>query len=168
MNLTLPHPHSLSPARPAAWLWAALFVAGNILLPHLCHLVPSGGKIFLPIMLFTVVATVRFGVWCGLITALASPLVSVALFGVPSGAILTAVLVKGMVIALVFGVWREKTGGYTLLSLAGLVVACQLICLPFEGAVLFGFSTSWHDLLISLPGMALQWIAAVLALKYWK
>ncbi len=160
----------LSPAltlrNRAAWLWAAVFVAGNLLFPQLCHMIPDGGKMLLPLMLFTMIATVRFGLWCGLLTALASPLASVLIFGAPSGPILTAVVIKSIVIALSFGLWREYKGGFSILSLAGLVVFCQLACLPLEGWLLFGMSTSWNDLLISWPGMLLQWVAAVLAVKY--
>lgn len=158
---------ALSLRSAQAWIWAAAFVAGNLIMPHICHLVPLGGKMFLPIMLFTMVAAVRFGMGCALVTALASPLAGYALFGAPSGDILTAVIVKSVVIALAFGLWRQYKG-FAALSLAGLVVACQLICLPIEGALLFGFATSWNDLLLSVPGMVLQWIVAMAVVKYWK
>lgn len=35
------------------YLAAALFVAGNIVLPQICHLVPQGGLRWLPIYFFT-------------------------------------------------------------------------------------------------------------------
>lgn len=38
-----------------AYLAAALFVAGNIVVPQLCHLVPGGGPTWLPIYFFTLV-----------------------------------------------------------------------------------------------------------------
>lgn len=163
---------TLSPAltlrNATAWLWAAAFVAGNLILPQLCHLFPLGGKMLLPIMLFTVVASVRFGLWCGLLTAVASPLAATLLFGAPSGDILTAVMLKSVVIALVFGLWRQKAGGFSLLSLVLLVIGCQLLCFTLEGAFLSGFAASWNDLLISWPGMLLQIAVAWLAVKYWK
>ena len=37
------------------YLAAAAFVCGNILVPQLCHLIPNGGLIFLPIYFFTLV-----------------------------------------------------------------------------------------------------------------
>ena len=37
------------------YLAAALFVAGNIVLPQICHLVPQGGLRWLPIYFFTLV-----------------------------------------------------------------------------------------------------------------
>lgn len=46
----------------AATYWiAALFVIGNIALPQLCHLVPSGGPMLLPIYFFTLVAAYKYG-----------------------------------------------------------------------------------------------------------
>ena len=38
------------------YLAAALFVAGNIVLPQICHLVPQGGLRWLPIYFFTPVS----------------------------------------------------------------------------------------------------------------
>ena len=45
--------------RPYAF--AAVFTAGNLLLPLAVHSVPQGGLIFLPILFFTLVAGYRFG-----------------------------------------------------------------------------------------------------------
>ena len=39
----------------------ALFVAGNIVLPQLCHLIPQGGLIWLPIYFFTLIAAYKYG-----------------------------------------------------------------------------------------------------------
>ena len=40
---------NLSVVNVRTYLFAVLFVGGNMLLPQLCHLMPDGGKIFLPI-----------------------------------------------------------------------------------------------------------------------
>lgn len=64
--------------------WAVtLFVAGNMILPQLCHLVPQGGIRWLPIYFFTLVGAYKYGWKVGLLTALVSPLVNSALFGMP-------------------------------------------------------------------------------------
>ena len=67
------------------YLAAALFAAGNIVLPQLCHLVQLGGPTMLPIYFFTLVGAYKYGWRTGLLTALASPLVNAALFGMPAG-----------------------------------------------------------------------------------
>ena len=58
------------------YLFAFLFIAGNIVLPQLCHMIPQGGLILLPIYFFTLVAAYKFGLRVGLLTALLSPLVN--------------------------------------------------------------------------------------------
>lgn len=159
---------TLTLGQPAVYLWSALFVAANVLFPQLCHLVPWGGKALLPIMLFTLVAAVRFGVGCALLTAVASPLVSTLLFGMPSGMMLGAVLAKSAVIALVFGLWKETHRAFTLPAIVLLVLFCQAFCFLTEGGLMFGWETSWADLLISWPGMSLQVLAGWLVIRYWK
>ena len=52
------------------YLAAALFVAGNIVLPQICHLVPQGGLRWLPIYFFTLVGAYKYGWRGGLLTAL--------------------------------------------------------------------------------------------------
>ena len=159
---------TLTMSRPAVYGWSALFVAANVLFPQLCHLTPWGGKALLPIMLFTLVAAMRFGIGCGLLTAVASPLISALIFGMPSGMLLAAVWVKSLVIALVFGLWRESGRAFTLPIIVLLVLFCQLFCLLTEGGLMFGWAVSWSDLLISWPGMLLQVLTGWIVVKYWK
>ncbi len=58
-----------------------LFIAGNILLPQLCHLIPDGGKILLPIYFFTLIAGYKFGLKVGLLTAVLSPCAIICCLG---------------------------------------------------------------------------------------
>lgn len=58
------------------YLAAALFVAGNIVLPQICHLVPQGGLRWLPIYFFTLVGAYKYGWRVGLLTAVLSPAVN--------------------------------------------------------------------------------------------
>ena len=62
---------------------ATLFIAGNLLLPQLCHFVPDGGKILLPIYFFTLVGAYKYGWKTGLLIAAFSPLINSLLFGMP-------------------------------------------------------------------------------------
>lgn len=77
-----------------------LFVAGNILLPQLCHLVPLGGPTLLPIYFFTLIAAYKFGLRVGLLTAILSPVINHLLFGMPAAAVLPAILIKSGLLAL--------------------------------------------------------------------
>ena len=68
--------YQLSYNQVKTYLLAALFIVGNIVLPQLCHLIPQGGLIFLPIYFFTLVAAYKYGFTVGLTTAVLSPLVN--------------------------------------------------------------------------------------------
>lgn len=152
----------------STYLWMLAFVAGNVLGPQLCHIVPMVGKMLLPIMLFTMIAAVRFGLSCAMLTAIVSPLISSLVFGMPTGIMLAAVLMKSLVIALVFGFWRERKGTFTIWNLLALAVGVQLFCFVTEGAFMFGFATSWANLLISWPGVIIQVGACYFVLKRWR
>ena len=79
---------NLSVANVRTYLFAVLFVGGNMLLPQLCHLMPDGGKIFLPIYFFTLIASYKFGLKVGILTAVLSPLCNHLLFGMPPAGML--------------------------------------------------------------------------------
>ena len=66
--------YSLPFGNVKTYLFALLFVAGNIALPQLCHLVPAGGPTLLPIYFFTLIAAYKYGFKVGLLTAILSPL----------------------------------------------------------------------------------------------
>ena len=48
--------YSLNYSNVKTYLFALLFIAGNIALPQLCHLIPYGGPTLLPIYFFTLIA----------------------------------------------------------------------------------------------------------------
>ena len=62
------------------YLVAFLFVAGNLLLPQICHLIPQGGVRWLPIYFFTLIGAYKYGWRVGLLTAVVSPLAKSFLF----------------------------------------------------------------------------------------
>ena len=45
------------------YLLGFAFVAGNLILPQICHLFPNGGLILLPIFFFTLIAAYK--IWAG-------------------------------------------------------------------------------------------------------
>ncbi len=65
--------YSLDYGRAKTYAAAGLCVAANVVVPQLCHLVPGGGAVLLPIYFFTLVAAVKYGWRAGLLTAVASP-----------------------------------------------------------------------------------------------
>lgn len=62
--------YSLNYSNVKTYLFALLFIAGNIALPQLCHLIPYGGPTLLPIYFFTLIAGYKYGFRVGLLTAI--------------------------------------------------------------------------------------------------
>ncbi len=65
--------HSLNYGQAKTYLYASLFVIGNIILPQMCHAVNMGGPTWLPIYFFTLVGAYKYGCKVGVLTAFASP-----------------------------------------------------------------------------------------------
>ncbi len=138
------------------YLVAALFVAGNIVLSQLCHLVPQGGARWLPIYFFTLVAAYKYGWRAGLLTAVASPLVNSALFGMPAAAALPAILLKSVVLALAAGLVASRFKRVSLLLIAAVVLTYQIVGTLGEWAMVGSFYAAVQDFRIGVPGMLLQ------------
>lgn len=156
--------YSLSFGNVKTYLFAFLFVAGNIILPQLCHLIPLGGPTLLPIYFFTLVAAYKFGFRVGLLTALLSPVLNHLLFAMPA-AVLPAILVKSGVLAIAASLAARYIHSVNLLALLAVVLAYQVIGTAFEWAFTGSFYLAVQDFRIGLPGMLLQWVGGYALLK---
>lgn len=101
------------------YLFALLFVAGNIALPQLCHLVPAGGPTLLPIYFFTLIAAYKYGFRVGLLTAILSPVINHLLFAMPAAAVLPAILIKSGLLAGAAALAARYAKNISLLALLG-------------------------------------------------
>ena len=135
---------------------AGLFLAGNIVLPQLAHHLPQGGITWLPIYFFTLVGAYKYGWKAGLLTALLSPLVNSALFGMPAAAALPVILVKSVLLALAAGYAAARFRKASLWMLAAVVLGYQLAGSLFEWGYTGSLAAAVQDLSIGLPGMLLQ------------
>ena len=138
------------------YLFVFLFVTGNILLPQLCHLIPDGGKVFLPIYFFTLIASYKYGVKVGLMTAVLSPVINSLLFGMPALAVLPAILVKSVLLALAASFVATKTHKVSLINLLIVILTYQCIGTLAEWAMTSSFNLAIQDFRIGIPGMILQ------------
>jgi len=142
--------YSLNYSNVKTYLFALLFVAGNIALPQLCHLVPYGGPTLLPIYFFTLIAAYKYGFRVGLLTAVLSPVINHVLFAMPSGAsALAARTVKTV----------------SLLAVLGVILSYQLIGTAFEWMIEGDFYIAVQDFRIGIPGMLIQWFGGYALLK---
>ena len=138
------------------YLFVLLFVAGNIILPQLCHLIPDGGKMFLPIYFFTLVASYKYGVKVGLMTAVLSPIINSLLFGMPAFALLPAILTKSVVLALAASFVANKTHKISIVNLLIVVLTYQFVGKLEEWAMTSSFYVAIQDFRLGIPGMILQ------------
>ena len=142
------------------YLFVTLFVVGNILLPQLCHLIPNGGKIFLPIYFFTLIASYKYGLKVGLLTAVLSPVVNSLLFGMPNLAILPAILTKSIVLAIAASIISNKTQKVSIITLLMVILIYQLVGTLVEWIMTSSFYIAIQDFRIGITGMMLQLFGA--------
>ena len=147
---------NLSVVNVRTYLFAVLFVGGNMLLPQLCHLMPDGGKIFLPIYFFTLIASYKFGLKVGILTAVLSPLCNHLLFGMPPAGMLPVLLVKSTLLALVGAIVADRSQR---------VVAYQVLGGIAEWLIASDLSAALQDFKIGFPGMLLQVVLGWVILK---
>jgi len=165
-NATAVRLYSLGWHEMRTYIFALLFIAGNIVLPQLCHLFPQGGLIMLPIYFFTLIAAYKFGFRVGLLTAILSPLVNSALFGMPPAAALPIIMIKGVLLAGAAAWIASKSKGASLLALIGVVLAYQLFGGLIEWAMTGSLASALQDWKLGWPGMLLQAVGGWLVLNY--
>ena len=139
-------------------LHSLLFIAGNIALPHLFHLVPGGGIAFLPIYWFTLAGVMRYGLLTGLSAAVMSPLLGYLLFGAPASVMLPDMLLKGILLCLTATATVRLLGIGVPAALAAVASAWLLAGIaewPFLGA-----SPAFQDFASGLPGLLLMSVVA--------
>lgn len=158
--------YQLSYTKLRTYLIAALFIVGNIALPQLCHLIPKGGLIFLPIYFFTLVAAYKYGFTVGLTTAVLSPLVNSALFGMPPADALPTILIKSVTLAVAAAFIAKKTNKVTILTIALAVIAYQFIGSLAEWAMTGSIEKASQDIILGWPGCLIQIVAGYVVLRY--
>lgn len=156
MQTTTVKLYSLPYNNVKTYLAAILFVLGNLVMPQLFHLMPQGGMVWLPIYFFTLVGAYKYGWRVGLLTAVLSPLVNSALFGMPAMAVLPAILLKSVLLAVAAGYaalhFRKASPGLLL----GVVLTYQLVGTLGEWAMKGDFWLAAQDFRIGIPGMLFQ------------
>lgn len=148
--------HKLSFSSTKTYFVAALFIIGNLLLPQLCHLLPLGGPVLLPIYFFTLVGAYKYGWKVGLLTVIASPVLNYLLFSMPALAVLPAILLKSTVLAIIAGFFASKFNKASLLAIVSVVLGYQIIGTLGEWLLCGDFFIAVSDFRIGLPGMLLQ------------
>lgn len=138
------------------YLFALLFIAGNLILPQLAHLVPNGGPTLLPIYFFTLIAAYKFGFRTGLLTAVFSPVINHLIFGMPALEMLPVLLIKSTLLALAASYAARYFKKVSLLSLAIVVMSYQFVGTLAEWIILQDFFAAVQDFRMGWLGMVVQ------------
>ena len=157
--------YSLKAVELKSYVYAFLFVAGNIVLPQICHLIPMGGQMLLPIYFFTLIAAYKYGFFTGLLTAVASPLINHALFGMPATEMLPILLIKSGLLAVAASYMAQHTRQIKIQSLLLVVIFYQGIGMIAEFALTGSFMAAMQDIRIGFPGIILQVVGGYFCLK---
>ncbi|MDR3189256.1 MAG: ECF transporter S component [Prevotellaceae bacterium] len=157
--------YSLSYREARTYLFSLIFIVGNIALPQLCHLLPNGGLMWLPIYFFTLIAAYKYGIRVGLLTAIASPLANSLLFGMPPAAALPIIAIKSVLLAVGAAYAARVSGKVSLLAIAAAVVAYQLVGTLVEWAIVGDFFRALKDVRVGYLGLLVQVFGGYAALK---
>ena len=156
MNAVAIKTYTYGLAEVKAYIFASLFIIGNIVLPQICHLISFGGLIWLPIYFFTLIAAYKYGFRVGLLTAILSPLVNHWLFGMPAAGMLPIILTKSVLLVVAASLMSKKTGVVSFLSLLIVILSYQVIGTLVEWAIVKDFFVAVQDFRMGIPGMLLQ------------
>lgn len=148
------------------YLWAAVFVACNMVLPPLFHLIPQGGVIFSPLSLVILAGAYKFGWKAGLLAAVLSPMTNHIITGMPAMGVLEVMTMKLAVLAMVAGLVAQRFKSVSLALLVGVVLASKALGGFGELLLTGGIDATMADFIIGWPGLILQVVGAWLFVKY--
>lgn len=157
--------YSLNLANINTYLFAIVFVIGNLILPQLSHLIPQGGLILLPIYFFTLIAAYKYGIHVGLLTAVLSPLANYFLFGMPPMAMLPIILVKSVLLAIAASLAAKHFGKISFWGILLAILAYQMVGTGIEWIMAKDFAVAAQDFRIGIPGMLFQLVGGYFMLK---
>lgn len=150
------------------YLWAMAFVACNLLLPQVFHLIPQGGIIFAPLSFVILAGAYKFGWKTGLLAALASPLINHAITGMPAWGVMPVMTLKLAVIALVAGLAAQRFQTVNLLLIMAVVLVSMVLGALGELVLTGGIAATISDITVGWPGILLQIFGIWLIIKYVK
>ena len=167
---TLTSPRTLELTDGRFYMYAAAFVAGNVLVPYLVHIWfgMQAGMMFLPIYFFSLMAGLKYGWKAGVVVGLFSGIVSYALTGMPPLEVLGSVVAKGMLIGLASGVLLEKSKIRQPFVVAFLaIVVAQALGLLYMLAIGNPSPMALSDLQVGYPGLILQLVLVPFIVMIW-
>lgn len=147
------------------YMWAAIFVVANIVLPQLFHLIPQGGIMFSPLSLVIMAGAYKFGWRAALLAAVASPIVNHTLFGMPATGVMPLMMTKLAILAVVAGLAASYFKSANLLVLIGVVLVTKAFGFLAEYLFTGGVAATIQDFTVGWPGLLLMVLGTFALLK---
>ena len=147
------------------YMWATVFVACNLVLPQVFHLIPQGGIIFSPLSLVILAGAYKFGWKTGLLAALLSPSVNHLLTGMPATEVLPVMTMKLAVLAVIAGLTAQYFKKASLPIIIGVVLVCKAVECVGELLLTGGIEATVTDFTMGWPVLLLQVFGSWLLLK---
>ena len=166
MEATTVRLYTLNYNEVKTYMWAAIFVVCNLVLPQVFHLIPQGGIIFSPLSLVIMAGAYKLGWKTGLLAALLSPSVNHLITGMPATEVLPVMTMKLAVLALVAGLVAQRFKSVNLPLLIGVVLITKAIECLGEFVLTGGITATIADFTIGWPGLILQILGTWLIIKY--
>jgi hypothetical protein len=157
--------YSFNLSNAKTYLFASLFVVGNLVFPQLAHLVPNGGFILLPIYFFTLIAAYKYGIHVGLLTAILSPVANNLIFGMPPSAVLPVIIIKSVILAITASLLAKHFRKVSLLGIFLAILSYQIVGFGIEWMINGNLSVALQDIRIGFPGLLIQLFGGYLLLK---
>lgn len=158
--------YSLGFDKAKTYGFVALFVVGSVLLPQLCHLIPNGGAMLLPIYFFTLIAAYKYGLIAGLLTAVLSPVMNYLLFRMPPASILPIMLIESLVLAVVASEVAKRLKRVSFFGILLAVISYKFVGMIMTLAVTGLPNVALNGVVVGIPGMMLQLFGGYLLMKY--
>lgn len=148
--------YSLSLKESRTYVLMAGLLVLNMVIPYMVHLIPMGGKTWLPFYLLILIGSFKYGWKFGLLAAILSPLFDSLVLGLPSIRVLPVILMKCVLLSLIASYTAHKFRTVNLLLLVAVVVSYQ--ALGFVGEMLYhgNLVAASSDIVNGWPGLVSQ------------
>lgn len=142
------------------YAYVGIFVALDVAIPWLCHIIhPLAGPMFLPMFFFVLLAGILFGWRAGVLVGLLTPLASYGISGMPLPPVLPRIITEAAFYGLAAGLLRGHFKLGVPASLIGAIITGRLASLAGMALILGGSHSAnlaWQAAKLGWPGIALQ------------
>lgn len=148
--------YSLSYNNLKTYLVTLLLISGNIIFPQICHLLPGGGLVWLPIYFFTLIGAYKYGLNVGLLIAILSPAINSLIFNMPEYGHLPLIITRSILLAIIASYAARKFYKISLLIVSVIVLSYHFFGTFAEWFINKDFYIAMQNMNNGLPGVLVQ------------